>query len=100
MSVTLASTSSEGKHSDGEEHGFEDKMVPMVSTGSQIQEVRGSKSQAGGVTGLRVSPFQVSGGMSTLQSRASGLQCATEGIPSGPNKLLRVKQQSSLSLSL
>ena len=34
--------------------------------------------------GLWVNPFQVSGGISTLQSRASGLQSMTRGIPSGP----------------
>ena len=34
--------------------------------------------------GLRVNPFQVSGGKGTLQSRASGLQSTTQGIPSGP----------------
>lgn len=50
---------------------------------SQMQEVRGSNPRLGG---LRVSPLQASGGISTLQSRASGLQSTTQGIPSGPHK--------------
>ena len=53
--------------------------------------VWGSNPRLGG---LRVSPLQVSGGMSTLQSRASGLQSTTQGIPSGPKGLLRVKQNN------
>ena len=39
--------------------------------------------------GLRLDPFQVSGGISTLHSRASGLRSSTQGIPSGPKGLLR-----------
>ena len=46
--------------------------------GSQMQEVWGSNPSLGG---LRMNPFQVSGGISTLQSRASGLQSSTQGIP-------------------
>ena len=49
--------------------------------GSRMQEVWGSNPR---LDGSRVSPFQVSGGISTLQSRASGLQSTTQGIPSGP----------------
>ena len=45
------------------------------------QEVRGVHR---GLGGSSVSPFQASGGISTLQSRASGLQSTTQGIPSAP----------------
>ena len=41
-----------------------------------MQEVRGSSPTLGG---LRVSQLQASGGISTLQSRASGLQSTTQG---------------------
>ena len=44
-----------------------------------MQEVWGSNPRLGR---LRVNPFQVSGGMSTLQSSASDLQSTTQGIPS------------------
>ena len=57
---------------------------------SQMQEVRGSNPRLGG---LGVSPFQASGGMSTLQSSASGLHSSAQGIPFGPNILLRVKHK-------
>ena len=40
-----------------------------------MQEVSGSNPRLGG---LRVSQFQASGGMSALQSRASGLQSTTQ----------------------
>ena len=36
--------------------------------------------------GSRVKPLQVSGGISILQSRASGLQSTTRGSPSGPKR--------------
>ena len=36
---------------------------------------------------------QASGGISTLHSRASGLQSTTQGIPSGPKRLLRVERK-------
>ena len=39
----------------------------------------------------KTNPFQVSGGVGILQSRASGLQSTTQGIPSGPKWLLRIK---------
>ena len=53
-----------------------------------MQEVRGSNPRLGG---LRVSQFQISGGgKGTLQSRASGLQCTRQGVPSGQ------KQQSMM----
>ena len=48
-----------------------------------MQEVRGSNHRLGGVW---VSQFQASGGISTLQSRASVLKSTTQGIPSGPQK--------------
>ena len=43
---------------------------------AMMQEVSGSNPRLGG---LRVSQFQASGGISTLQSRASGLQSTTQG---------------------
>ena len=43
--------------------------------GSRMQEVPGPNPRLGG---LRVSQFQASGGISTLQSRASGLQSTTQ----------------------
>ena len=49
--------------------------------------------------GLRVKPLQVSGGISILQSRASGLRSTTRGIPSGPKMTLwrrTNKQQATL----
>ena len=46
--------------------------------------------------GLRVDGFQVSGGRSTLQSRASGLQSAVRGIPSGLRRLLRIKNTNTV----
>ena len=59
-----------------------------------MQEVQGSNPRLGG---LRVSQFQVFGGISTLQSRASGLQSTTQGSPSGPKRLLRVQKQAKRS---
>ena len=44
------------------------------------------KSHTGRVTGKAIKPSQVSGGIGTLQSRASGLQSITRGIPSRPEK--------------
>ena len=41
---------------------------------------------------LGVSPFQASGGIRTLQPRASGLQSTTQGFPSGPTVLLQVNK--------
>ena len=38
------------------------------------------------LVGLRVSPLRVSGGVSTLQSRASSLQSTAQDFPSGPQK--------------
>ena len=46
-----------------------------------MQEVRGSNPRPGG---LRVSQFQAIGGVSTLQSGASGFQSTMQGIPSEP----------------
>ena len=46
-----------------------------------MQDVWGSNPR---LDGLQVSPLQASGGISTLQSRAFGLQSATQSIPSGP----------------
>ena len=71
-------------------------LVSRLRIGSQMQEVWGSNPRLGG---LRVDPFQVSGGMSTLQSRASGLQSTTQGIPSGSKILLRVSAQTLLSFT-
>ena len=48
-----------------------------------MQEVLGSNTRLGG---LGASPFQASRGIRTLQSRASGLQSTTKGIPSLPKK--------------
>ena len=62
---------------------------------TQVQEVRGSNPTLGG---LWVSPFQVSGGMGTPQSRASGLQSTMQGIPSGP-KIHPPSQQKQHCLS-
>ena len=42
--------------------------------------------------GLWVNPFQISARISTLQSKASGLQSTMQGIPAGPKRLLRIKQ--------
>ena len=46
-------------------------------------------------TDSMVSQLQASGGIGTLQSRASGLQGTTQGIPSGPERLLRVKTRQT-----
>ena len=58
-----------------------------------MQEVRGSIPRLGG---LRVSQLQASGGISTLQSRASGLQSTTQGNSVRTKRLLRVKQQKNM----
>ena len=58
-----------------------------------MQEVRGSNPRLGG---LRVSQFQVTGWISTLQSRVSGLQSTTRGNSIRTTKrLLRVKHNKS-----
>ena len=52
------------------------------------------ESQAGRIMGvLRKSKFQASGGTSALQSRASGLQSATQGNSIRTKRLLRVKNE-------
>ena len=51
-------------------------IAQLLRIGSQMQEVRGLNPRLGG---LRVSQLQASGGTSTLQSRASGLQSTTQG---------------------
>ena len=61
--------------------------------GSQMQEVWGSNSTLGG---LRASPLQASAGIGTQQSRASGLRSTMQGIPSGPNRLLRVNKRQQI----
>ena len=56
--------------------------IAQLAEGSaRMQEVLGSNPRLGG---FGVSPFQVSGGIGTLQSRASGLQSTTQGITSRP----------------
>ena len=62
-------------------------VAQLRRVGSQMQEVRGSNPRLGG---LRVGQFQASGGIGTLQSRASDLRSATQGIPSGPKQVLRL----------
>ena len=63
--------------------GMKDRLVVvapiarLARVGSQMQEVRGSTPRLGG---SGVSPSQASGGMGTLQSRASGLQSTARGI--------------------
>ena len=62
--------------------------IPVAPT-AQLAEGLALKCRRPGVripgwVGLGVSPLQVSGGISALQSRASGLQRTTQGIPSGP----------------
>ena len=52
------------------------RQLSWLRVGSQMQEVWGSNPRP---SGLRVSQFQASGGISTLQSRASGLQSTTQG---------------------
>ena len=69
------------------------------------QLVKGPLSDAGGrgsnprLGGLRVSPFQASGGIGTLQSRASGLQSIMQGnsIPT-TNIFPRVKQPTKTTM--
>ena len=56
----------------------------------------GFESHTGRVTG---SPFQVSGGISTLQAKAPGLQSTTQDIPSGPKRPLRVKRTTNIMCS-
>ena len=70
----------------------------------QLSWQKGRLSDAGGlrfesqIGGLGVSPFQASGGISTLQSRAPGLQSTTQGIPFGPQRFVRVNiKQGHLS---
>ena len=62
---------------------------------SRMQEVRGSSPTLGG---LRVSQLQASGGISTLQSRASGLQSTTQGNSVRTKRVLRVKQKYTYQL--
>ena len=54
----------------------ESNPLGIVQGVTQMQEVRGSNPRLGG---LWVSQLQASGGISTLQSRASGLQSTTQG---------------------
>ena len=56
-------------------------IAQLLRIGSQMQEVRGSNPRLGGV---RVRQLQASEGISTLQSRASGLQSTTEGTKKTP----------------
>ena len=42
---------------------------------------------------------RLSGGISSLQSKASGLQSSTQGIPSGPKRLLRVQERHALGIA-
>ena len=72
------SRASESLRSD-QKHG----QLSWLRIGFQMQEVSGSNRRLGG---LRGSPLQVSGGLSALQLRASGLQSTTQGISSGPKK--------------
>ena len=58
-----------------------------------MQEVRGSSPTQGG---LRVSQLQASEGISTLQSRAPGLQSTTQGNSVRTKRLLRVKTKKAL----
>ena len=53
---------------------------PRHEADARGPETRGSESLP--------CPFQASGGIRTVQSRASGLQSATQGIPSGPKRLV------------
>ena len=68
------------------------RLLSWLRIGSWMQEVRGSNPRLGG---LRVNPFQVSAGISTLQSRASGLQSNTQRVPSGPKKTPPSQQKTS-----
>ena len=58
------------------------RQLSWLRVGSQMQGIRGSIPRLGG---SRVRQLQASGGIGTLQSRASsGLQSTMQGIPSGP----------------
>ena len=71
-------------------------IAPLVNVGSQMQEVWGSNPRLGG---LGVSHLQASGGISALQSEASGLQSTMQGNSIRIKKALqRQSQQTNLHL--
>ena len=68
----------------------------LAEGSARMQEVSGSNPRLGG---LGVSSLQASRGISTLQSRASGLQSTTQGNSIGTTKRpLRVKRHQNKSL--